>query len=193
MTSMWVSNCTSQYHQFAYRVAETPRLITQEIAPGGQIKIIANQGELNPADIEAIVSHHSQYGMIPVENISKHKGYVGLVYSLGRPVNLAKIQEQVYANRDILTERGRQNRRAAAVAVSHQVEANIAQEGLPDVLKHLEISVEEIKGAHVQTRSARDEELQRDLEDHKPIAEGIRVTRDAEAPQRKPRARSKRA
>ena len=57
------------------------------------------------------------------------------------------------------------------------------------MLKHIEISVEEIKGPKVQTRSVRDEALQRDLEESKPIAEGIRVTRDADAPRGRRRKR----
>lgn len=193
MTTMWVANVTAQFHVFMYRVAENPKLIQQEIPPGGQIRIAANGGNLNPSDIESIVSHHAQYGMIAAADVGRHKGYLGLVYSLDRTVNLAKIQEQVYANREILTERGRDNRRAAAVAVSQQVEAHIAQEGLPDVLKHLEISVEEIKGPKVQTRSARDEALQRDLEESAPVAEGIRVTRDADAPKPSRRGGRRRA
>jgi|GEM_PF-5600321 len=189
MTIMWVANTTAQYHNFMYRVAEQPKLIQQEIPPGGQIRIAANGGNLSPADIAAITEHHEQYGMVAAQDVGKHRGYLGLVYSLDRPVNLAKIQEQVYSNRDILTERGKANRQAAAVATSQQVEAHISQAGLPDVLKHIEISVEEIKGPKVQTRSVRDEALQRDLEESKPIAEGIRVTRDADAPRGRGRKR----
>lgn len=179
MTQMHIANVTAQNHTFVYRVAEGSKAVEQTIPAGGQIRISANRGDLSMSDVHAIVDQHEKYGLISFDAIGKTRDYVQLVYSLDKPVNITKMFEQIHANRDILVERGKINRQAAAVAVSKAVEEHIENTGLPEQLKAVEISVEEIKGSRVIGDGARSEDLRRDLSEVKPLAEGIRVTRDA--------------
>ena len=182
---LYIANPTQQYHEFTYRVPESTKLIVQRINPGGQIRISANRGNLSTVDIDSIFEQHGKYGLIRESEVGKalNRGQLcPLVASVDKPVNLDRVIAQIRFNREVLVERGKASREAAAVALNEQIEQNIAMSGAPDVLREVEFSVEETKRAQTLDRSGRaDEEgMARELADTAPIGEGIKVSRDAE-------------
>jgi hypothetical protein len=205
MTAMYVANPTAQQNLFCYTVPENPKVIQQEIPAGGQVRLLANGGNLNQHDIDAIVRHHRPYGMIPVDEVGKRgmTSFHGLVYSLDKPVSMVKLRELIQHNRAVLVEQGRINRQNAAVAVNDRLQQQINESGRGDVLRELVMEVEE----RTQTRPSSDQRnkqidaMERDLAENLPFVgntgrartdEGIRVTTEVRPDSQPPRRRSRR-
>jgi hypothetical protein len=202
MTTMYIANATAQQNLFCYQVPENPKVIQQEIPAGGQIRIAANNGNLGPHDVEAILKLHRVYGLISVDEVGSRgeRSFCGLVYSLDRPVSFAKIEAAIMRNREVLVTRGTETRKMAAVAVNKGLQDSINQSGRGDVLRELVLEVEERSHTRVagDQRNASLDALDRDLADSVPFVDdrghaqngqGIRVTADAAPPAQRPRPR----
>lgn len=123
---------------------------------GGQIRI---SGDLTTPEIEAIVGQHRKYGMVEVGEIDRTKPFVGLCYSVDKPISVERIRNALVHNAEVLTEIGRARRQEAAIAVSNQLEA------VTPGLQALEMSFVEEQGKSGASPQ---------------IAEGVRVTRRAQ-------------
>lgn len=179
MTAMYVANPTQQFVDFIYRLPEAKNVIIQRISPGGQIRVSGRHGDLSKADVDAIFDQHTKYGMIRASDVTKRKGYCGLVVELDKPVNINRLIDQVKGNRDILIERGKEIRTASAVSLNEQIQANIQDRGMNEVLRGLEFSVEEVKSAQARdTGRGEDTDMARELASTAAIGEGVRVSRE---------------
>lgn len=132
---MYVANCTQQEQSFVYRVPEYPAPRQQLIRIGTQVQI---SGDLTQTEIDAIISQHRKYGLVEASDIDRTKPFVGLCYSIDKPVRETAIRGAIAHNRDVLAKRGEETRKEAAIAV-----ANAIEESNPGVLGALELSVEE--------------------------------------------------
>ena len=180
MSQMYIANPSQQYVDFIYRLPESTNNITQKIPPGGQIRIAARRGNLTPPDIDAILEQHAKYGLIRASDISKRRGYVGLIAEIDKPVNMKQIVDGIKGNREILIERGKEIRKNSAVALNEQIQATIDNQSMPEALRGLEFSVEELKSASVRdTGRGEDSEISRELASTGMIGEGVKVSRDA--------------
>lgn len=134
MTKMFVANCTRQVQDFSYYLPESRAPRVQPIPVGGQIRI---SGELTPMDVEAIVKQHAKYGLVSAAEINRTKVFIGLCFSLDKPVPIDTMRQVLTSNVVVLRERGRIIREEAAVAVN-----NALSEENPS-LTSLEMSVVE--------------------------------------------------
>lgn len=165
MTELYVGNISKQIQMFAYRTLERPGIITQTIPIGGQVKISPNglKSDLTTPEIEYILDQHKAYGMVSVDDIDgKRHPFSGLCYCIGKPISVEKLRRAMLRKEEALNEFGKQVRQEAALAVNSQIEEQI---GAP--LKELEMSFAE-------------EEPRGGYTDDTHVAEGIRVTREAE-------------
>lgn len=165
---LYIANGTNQVQDFIYRLPETTSPRQQMIPIGGQIKIA---GDLNKPQIDAIVEQHAIYGLVAAEDIdltvdsAGKRTMVNLCYSVGKEVNIAKIIRMIENNKGVQTERGKQHRIEAAVALNTALEDQMPGQS---ALNKLDISVVEER---------------RDQTDESPvISEGISVTRTAAPP-----------
>lgn len=156
---LYIANCTKQAYHLASRIPEMTGIKIAEIEIGGQRQIA---GELNQPQINAIIDQHRIYGLASVEEFKRLKEFVPLIYSEGRPVSADIIRQVMALNNGVLVQRGRDMRQQAAVA------ANEAISEITPALERLEMSVvEESRG---------------DLTEGDPMAEGVRVEREAGQP-----------
>jgi hypothetical protein len=162
---LYVANCTKQVQDFIYRLPETAASRQQKIDIGGQIRV---SGDLTTQDIDAIIEQHSRYGMVNVDTIDRTKEFVGVCYSVDKPVDLKYVRRALEINQFVLEERGREIRTEAAVATANSVE-----EQNPG-LHALEMSVQE-----VETKS----------NPNPTISEGTRVSRFEDPGPTRPSAR----
>lgn len=140
---MYVANCTNQVQQFIYRLPEVPAPRTQVIDIGRQTLL---SGDLGQEDIDAIIAQHSKYGFKSVSEVEQksnagERQFVGLVYS-DKPISVEKIRRALLLNQNVLILRGRENRKAAAVAANDAIQRS--DEGTNLGLKALDLQVEEI-------------------------------------------------
>lgn len=130
---LYVANCTNQHQDFIYRLPEAPGTRLQRIEIGQQTVL---SGDLNQLQIDAIIEQHRPYGLVEVSEIDRTKAFIGLCYSVDRPIKVDKIRTAMEINTGVLNARGEQIRREAAVATS-----NTLEESAP--LKALEMEVVE--------------------------------------------------
>lgn len=134
-----IANLTQQNQDFVYRVPETTGLRKQMIGIGEQIVI---SGDLNRPQIDAIIEQHAKYGLVAVEEIDRSRPFVGLCYSIDKPVPAARMLGGIEHNTGVLTARGREIRKEMAVATNSMLEN---QDG-PGALQRLEMLVIEEEG-----------------------------------------------
>lgn len=142
--SMFVANCTNQVQTFIYRLPEIPAPRTQEIGIGRQVKL---SGDLTQQDIDAVVAQHAKYGLKSVAEVEQRSNgraqvFVGLVYS-DKPISVEKVRRALLQNHNVLVERGRDERKAAAVAANEAIQQQT--EGSPLALQALDLSVEQVQ------------------------------------------------
>ena len=140
MPKLFIANCTKQRQNFAYRLPEHPSFREQPIEIGPQIQV---SGNLSQLDVSAIIEQHRVYGMIEVHEKAP-QGFVGLCYSVDKPVPSTPIQDLILHNTEIMTNIGRSQRQEAAVAFNSMAENNVRQFGNDkDRVAELEVDIVE--------------------------------------------------
>lgn len=124
MAKLYVMNCKKQDEVFSYRIMESRQLMTQTIPKGGQLQVYRD------ADIDTlmhIVEQHRKYGMVDAADIDRTKLFINLCYQIDKPFSPNQIMYGFQHNTDVLTERGKEQRDKAAVAISGNLE-QVAQD-----------------------------------------------------------------
>lgn len=161
---LFIANLTKQHQGFTYRVLESEGVRTQHIPVGQQIQI---SGDLSQPDIDYIIRQHERYGLVRADEIDRKKPFVGLCYSVDKPVREAVIHRGVEHNTDILVDRGREIRQETAIATNNRIEHDLGEnQDVNASLRKLDVSVVEEE----PTGGYRGED--------KPFSEGVTVTRD---------------
>jgi hypothetical protein len=177
---LFVANLTAQKLVFAYVMPDEDGKRngsghrTQDIPMGGQVMV---SGDLTQQQIDVIIKHHRKYGMLSASEVADRRAsFAGTCYSIDRPVAGVEIKNGIEHNIAVLAERGKQYRQEAAVAVNNALELQLQEQGRPEGLRELAMSVveEEPSGGY---RTA------------KPLGEGVIVSRDGDAPTRSQRRR----
>lgn len=138
---LYIGNTTKKTQIFLYRRPGSERpndFMQMEIPPGGQNRVPVR--DLSQPQIDAIVNHHAKYGLRSVEEITRtHRGrYIGMCYSIDKPVPLERLQLGIQHNDEILVQFGEDLRQAAAVVTAQAIEQHTGR-----ALAELEVSVEE--------------------------------------------------
>jgi hypothetical protein len=134
---MFIANCTKQVVSFIYRLPEVSASRQQQIEIGGQIQI---SGDLTKIEVDAIIEQHTKYGLVAADELDRSKPFIGLCYSIDKPVRVGKVEQAIEHNDKVLEQRGAQTRKESALAVASQVEQNS-----PGGLTALEMTVEQEK------------------------------------------------
>lgn len=124
---VYVANTTRQIQDFAWRALETNKLVRIPIEVGAQVML---PGDWQKEEIDHIVAQHARYGVISVDEIDRSKAFIGLCYSVDKPIPVEKIRRALVTNQAVLEERGRELRKHAAVAAAQQVQNDNPTAGL---------------------------------------------------------------
>lgn len=123
MTVLYVANSTKQRYLFTYRIPDEAGCRTQYIEIGNQIKI--DEAGLDTRKVDAIIAQHRPYGMIAHDEVSRHRGFAGLCYSIDKPVNSVLIERVIHSNTEVLKDQGVEIRKAAGLAASAKLEQDM--------------------------------------------------------------------
>lgn len=140
MAYVYIANGTQQFQEFIYTLPEKNGQFRVTIAPGSQQRL---PHDCSPMDIESIENQHRKYGLIRSDEVSRVKGFHGLCFSIGKPVNLNSIHGLLLVNNDTLVERGKRIREEAGVAIHSQIEELFARQQLPARLNAASTSIQE--------------------------------------------------
>lgn len=135
MAKLYIGNCTHQQHDFNYRRPEMKSVLMQTIQAGGQVPLT---GDLSTHDIASIIEQHAKYGLVSVSDIDRTKPFIGLCYSIDKPISVENLRRGFMHNEAVLTQEGVKLREESAVALSNVIEAQTGP------LKSLEVSVQEV-------------------------------------------------
>lgn len=147
MPKLYVANLSKQNHQFLYSIPtkkdskENLGHRTTDIPMGQQRQI--DSSDLQQWQIDAIVSHHQNYGMKSVAEARQIKGYTGMVYS-DKPIDVNEsgfVEEVTKESGDTLNEAVNKRREATTAAISQNLSAIGEQSGAP--LQRTEVEQQE--------------------------------------------------
>ncbi|QXB19805.1 hypothetical protein [Lelliottia amnigena] len=135
---LYVANTTKQRHIFSFRVLETGRLRQIPIAHGSQMLVLDNASR---EEIDAVIQHHQVYGLVDSSKIDQSKSFVGLCYSVDKPVSASVIEKTIRDNDNHLTRNSHGRRQASVAALDSSLsESGIGYGG------EMEFSAEQAKG-----------------------------------------------
>lgn len=134
---LFIANTTKQRNIFTFRTLETGRLRQIPIEHGSQMKVLDGSTE----EVEAVIQHHQIYGLVDSTKIDQSKAFVGLCYSVNKPVSAAVIEKTIRDN-DVHLTRNAHNRRQASVAA---LDSTLRESGT-GYTGEMEVSVEQAKG-----------------------------------------------
>ncbi|OKP23339.1 hypothetical protein [Serratia fonticola] len=134
---LFIANTTKQRQIFAYRKIETGRLVQIPINHGDQMMVLDGSTE----EVDSVIQHHQVYGLIDSTKIDQSQAFVGLCYSINKPVSASVIEKTIRDN-DIHLTRGAHNRRQASVAA---LDSSLRESGT-GYSGEMEVSAEQAKG-----------------------------------------------
>jgi|ERR1700731_1687033 len=115
MSILYVGCSAKQHHDFLFRTREEPNKVRmQRIEMGTQVAIHKDDTE---SSLMYIVNQHQKYGLIPMSEIDRTKPFIGLVYSIDKPIPMEKIMYASEHNDGVLEEQGRDVRRIQAASL----------------------------------------------------------------------------
>ncbi|MGK0739984.1 hypothetical protein ACSFCX_06570 [Yokenella regensburgei] len=134
---LFIANTTKQRQIFAYRKLETGRLVQIPINHGEQMTVLDGSTE----EVKAVIQHHQVYGLIDSTKIDQSQAFVGLCYSINKPVSAAVIEKTIRDN-DLHLTRGAHNLRQASIMALDSTlrESGTGYDG------DMEFSVEQTRG-----------------------------------------------
>lgn len=135
MTTLFVANTTQQDHLFVYRVPEESGTRTQRIVAGTQARIY---NDTDMRILAHIAQQHAQYGLIPVEEVPRHRKFIGMCFSFDKPIDLERLQLAYEHNEGVLEKMGEENRAEVAAAVANDLTTVAGQE-----VGHIEVEIVE--------------------------------------------------
>lgn len=127
---LYLANCTKQAQDFVWRPRNLP-----PGAPPKKIRIDVGTQQLMPGDwlsqdVTHLLQQHARFGLVDAADIQRNRAFVGLCFSLDKPVNMREVMTALATNDAILVERGVELRRRAAVAAEGQLQQQAPAAGL---------------------------------------------------------------
>ena len=162
---LYVGNATRQILDLTCRIPDVVSIYRQKIPVGCQVLVAS--GQLNTPQIDAVIDQLAVYGLVRIDEIDRTKPFIGMCYSVDKPIPNKRLILAMDHNIGVLTERGKTMRKEAAVVTSLAIEKQLREEGLGN-LDSLDVSVVE-------------EARKGGPDNPAPIAEGVIVSRSVEA------------
>ncbi len=156
---LYIGNATKQKQIFCYRVPEYAGYFQLPISIGQQEKVPLH---LTQPQVASIIDQAKIYGAVDASEIDQNKQYIGLCYSISKPILASKLHKAIEDNISVLVKRGLKIRQEAAIFENNRLEQQIADAGLPRLHEYEQAVIEE----NFDTRDG-----------GKPIADGFIVRR----------------
>jgi hypothetical protein len=135
MTKLYLANCTKQIKQVNYRLPESRRVYETRLDPGA---CQALPTDMNPEQIEHFLRQHMPYGLRDEKTVKNVKEHVGLLYSIGKPVDMKRVAQVRERNDEVLTEQVDETLKQSLLAADHHVQTHTDGQGKVDTLEIIE-------------------------------------------------------
>ena len=116
MPNLFLANCTTKNITFLYRPIGRPNMVRLEIPAGEQRQVVRNG---TSEDIAAILEHNARYGYIEEHEVKRAPKDIAIeaLFGLDKTVDPGSLMLAQEHNENVLTRRGIDLRRAAAVGM----------------------------------------------------------------------------
>ncbi len=129
MPKLFVANTTKHNYEFCYRVPGNDKMFVDHIKIGSQEQIYKDaEYEI----LDYIIKQHQNTPLpflISVDELSRHKGHIGLIYSFDKPVNVNQIERKFRENDEALVQKGKDMRVEYAVSLSNALDGKAQEMG----------------------------------------------------------------
>lgn len=133
---LFIANTTKFRHEFLYRLPERTKVFNQVIPSGQQLRV--HSDDLTTVEIEHILRQHLTYGLVPASDVDREKAFIGLCYSLDKPVPDAVIMRAFSHNDKVLDATSLETRKIALASMQ-----TLAQTTGVEVPQGLELEIVE--------------------------------------------------
>jgi hypothetical protein len=137
---LYIGNAMKQPYDFQYRVPENPKVFTDKIQPGSFRKLSLN---FSKEGIDSVLAQHAKYGLIPDSEIDQARSFHGTCYSVDKPIQRARLVYLMDRNMGELVQRGREIRKANAVAQTELLNTELANNGLNARVDVLDMTIQQ--------------------------------------------------
>lgn len=161
-----IANCTTQPHDFVYRVPESNREKKQVIPAGGQAYV---HDDAPKEVLLGIVAQHEKYGLIDQSKLNRENKFIGLCFSFDGPVSMDEILTADDHNKGVLTDRAMERQLEMASAIRSKID--------DDEIGVSSVSVEVVQDDKSAAQTG------------KKLAKGVEVIEAGETPRRGPNAK----
>lgn len=118
----FIANCSRQPHLFNYKLPERTQPYAVKIHPGRQHSMNLDQDAINH-----IIRQHEPYGFQRCDKVDKN--FSGICYSIGKPVQVGRIEENAEQKVENLDSMSEQILAASAVSLNNAVDSAALQHG----------------------------------------------------------------
>src|ERR1700683_3772726 len=138
---LYLANTSKQHHLFIYRPADRPETKPVEIPAGTQVQIGGDN--MSDHDIDRMLRQHAPYGLTAVKDLPRTAGYIGLVYSIDKPVNMDQFMSTFEKNDIEMNANAADRRESAAAAIADGMSKSL---GIPVQRTEVELTEESKSG-----------------------------------------------
>jgi hypothetical protein len=117
MPNLYIANTTKLEWVFTYRLPEMQQHFQRRIRAGGQILL----DHLDQQEIDEVIKQNARYGMQPAQELSRRKGFSGICWRVGEPIDVDRMLATFEINANALTEAADVKRKQTAVAASDNI------------------------------------------------------------------------
>lgn len=138
--SLYVANLTKQVFEFHYWTENTKRPVVAKIQPFSQVNVHPQGTRM---EHENIVDQHKMYGLVPVNELDRHRDFVGQCYQFDDPIPLDRLQTMLKRNDEVLYKQALERRKEAAASMDDMMQRT-AQETDTNIAG-LEVEIQEVE------------------------------------------------
>jgi hypothetical protein len=115
--NLYIANTTKQDRQFTYRLAERQNHLMRVVKAGQQIVI----NDLSQEEIAKIIKDNAMYGIKSVAELSRNRGFVGIIYSTDNPIKTDPMLDTLDQNDKVRDAEAAKRRETTAAAISQNM------------------------------------------------------------------------
>ncbi len=128
MAKLYIANCTKYHQVFYYRVPgkDSPNHFRLDLKPLWQDVI---PHDLPPEQLEMIAQQHERYGLVADRDVPNVKGFNGLIYKIGSPVDMERVEHVQARNIEHLESEIDRRMGASAAITDHALKTQFGEDG----------------------------------------------------------------
>jgi hypothetical protein len=116
---LYIANTTTQNWEINYRLPERDRPSVRKVPAGQQLILVANG---STPEVDMIIEHLRKYGGRDVSEVPKVRTFIGIVYSVDKPIDPERMMVAHEQNLVALIKQGEEIRKEAAVAIDEKLQ-----------------------------------------------------------------------